>query len=304
MRIIVMGQQAFGKAVVEALLNRGDDVIAVFCAPDKEGKSQDPIKEFAVQKGLPVYQPKSYKDPATHQQMRDLKPDLCLMAYVTIFVPKEAREIPTKGSLCFHPSLLPRHRGPSSINWPIMWGETKTGLTIFYPDDGLDEGDILLQKHVDIGDEDTLGTMYFEKIFPLGVQAMLESVDLMKGSNPPRIVQDDSKATYESWCTEPDAKIDWAKPAADVFNLIRGTNPQPGAWTTHNGKKLGVFESGKIAGTGGAPGEIVDVTADGFIVATKAGHVLVKRVRPEGDKKITAAEFAAKAGIAKGARLG
>lgn len=304
MRIIVMGQQAFGKAVVEALLNRGDNVIAVFCAPDKEGKPQDPIKEFAVQKGLPIYQPKSYKDAATLKQIRDLKPDLCLMAYVTIFVPKEAREIPTKGSLCFHPSLLPRHRGPSSINWPIMWGETKTGLTIFYPDDGLDEGDILLQKHVDIGEEDTLGTMYFEKIFPLGVEAMLESVDLMKGPNPPRIAQDNSKATYESWCKEPDARIDWSKPAAAVFNLIRGTNPQPGAWTTCNGKKLGVFESSKVAGTGGQPGEIVDVTADGFIVAAKGGRILVKRVRPEGEKKIPAAEYAAKAGLGKGARLG
>ncbi|MSO92583.1 MAG: methionyl-tRNA formyltransferase [Rhodospirillales bacterium] len=299
-----MGQQAFGKAVVEALLNRGDAVIAVFCAPDKEGRPADPIKDFAVQKGLPVYQPKSYKDADTLTQILDLKPDLCLMAYVTIFVPKEAREIPAKGSLCFHPSLLPRHRGPSSINWPIMWGETKSGLTVFYPDDGLDTGDILLQKEIDIGDEDTLGTVYFEKIFPLGVQAMLESVDLMKRGNPPRIVQDNAKATYESWCREADAKIDWAKPADDVFNLIRGTNPQPGAWTMHQGKKLGIFECAKIRAAGGSPGEVTDVTADGVTVAAKGGHILIKRVRPEGDKKITAIEHAAKGGIAKGTRLG
>ena len=150
MRIIVNGQQAFGKACVEAMLERGDQVVAVFCAPDKEGRPVDPIKEFALQRDLPVHQPKSYKDAETLNWMRALKPDFCVLAFVTVFVPAEARDIPTRGSICFHPSLLPLHRGPSSINWPIIEGSTKTGLTIFYPDDGLDEGDILLQKEVEI----------------------------------------------------------------------------------------------------------------------------------------------------------
>ena len=205
MRIIVNGQQAFGKACLEAMLERGDDVVAVFCAPDKDGRPVDPIKEFALEKGLPVYQPQSYKDPGTLEQIRALKPDLCVMAYVIIFVPEEARDIPTHGSICFHPSLLPLHRGPSSINWPIIGGATKTGLTIFYPDDGLDEGDILLQKEVDVGPDDTLGTVYFQKIFPLGVAAVLEAVDLIRDGKAPRIKQDDSKATYESWCRKADA---------------------------------------------------------------------------------------------------
>ncbi len=165
MRLIVMGQQAFGKAVLEALLARGDEVAAVYCAPDKDGRPADPIKEFALEKGLPVHQPASFKDPAALDEMRGLDADLCVMAFVTVFVPEAARDIPTHGSICFHPSLLPLHRGPSSINWPIIGGATKTGLTIFYPDDGLDEGDILLQKEVEIGPDDTLGTVYFNKIF-------------------------------------------------------------------------------------------------------------------------------------------
>jgi methionyl-tRNA formyltransferase len=303
MRIIVNGQQAFGKACLEAMLERGDDVVAVFCAPDKEGRPVDPIKEFALEKGLPVYQPKSYKDPETLEQMRALKPDLCVMAYVIIFVPEEAREIPTHGSICFHPSLLPLHRGPSSINWPIIGGATKTGLTIFYPDDGLDEGDILLQKEVDIGPDDTLGTVYFQKIFPLGVAAVLEAVDLIRDGKAPRIKQDDSKATYESWCRKADAEIDWSKPVADVYNLIRGTNPQPGAWTTLGGKTLQIFDSAP-ADASGEPGTITDVSDAGITVAADGGGILVKRVRFDGGDKTGAAEFASAQGLAAGTRLG
>lgn len=304
MRLIVMGQQAFGKAVLEALLERGEDVVAVYCAPDKEGRPVDPMKEAALEKNIPLYQPANFKDPKVLAEMRALKADLCLMAYVTIFVPEEAREIPTHGSICFHPSLLPLHRGPSSINWPIIGGATKTGLTLFYPNDGLDEGDILLQKEVDIGPDDTLGTVYFKKIFSLGVAAMLEAVDMFREGRATRTPQDDSKATYESWCRKADAEIDWSKPAADVYNLIRGTNPQPGAWTTYKGKSLQIFDSAKVPGAKGAPGEVLAVTADGVTIAAAEGAILAKRVRPEGGDKIPAGEFAAVAGLKKGARLG
>ncbi len=303
MRIIVNGQQAFGKACLEAMLERGDDIVAVFCAPDKDGRPVDPIKEFALEKGLPVYQPQSYKDPETLDQMRALKPDLCVMAYVIIFVPEEARDIPTHGSICFHPSLLPLHRGPSSINWPIIGGATKTGLTIFYPDDGLDEGDILLQKEVDIGTDDTLGTVYFQKIFPLGVATVLEAVDLIRDGKAPRIPQDHSKATYESWCRKADAEIDWSKPAADVYNLIRGTNPQPGAWTTLNGKTLQIFDSEPTEASGD-PGTVTDVTDAGVTVAADGGGILVKRVRLDGGAKVAAMEIVAATGIKAGTRLG
>lgn len=305
MRIIVNGQQAFGKAVLEALLDRGDEVAAVFCAPDKEGRPADPIKQAALERDVPLYQPASYKSEETLERMRALKPDLMVMAYVVIFVPEAARDLPTHGSICFHPSLLPLHRGPSSINWPIIGGATRTGLTVFYPDDGLDEGDILLQKEVEVGPDDTLGTVYFQKIFQLGVDSMLESVDLIKAGNAPRIPQDHSKATYESWCRKADAEIDWSKPLDRVYDLIRGTNPQPGAWTTLNGATLQVFDCEKQPGeAGGVPGAVVAVSAAGIAVACDGGRVLVKRVRPEGAGKMPAADLAENASLTLGTVLG
>ncbi len=304
MRLIVNGQQAFGKAVLEALLDRGEEVVGVFCAPDKEGRPVDPIKECALEHGLPLYQPNSYKDPETLELIRSLKPDLCLMAYVIKFIPEEARDIPTHGSICFHPSLLPLHRGPSSINWPIIGGATKTGLTLFYPDDGLDEGDILLQKEVDVGPGDTLGTVYFKKIFPLGVEAMVEAVNLFREGKATRTKQDDSKATYESWCKKEHAQIDWSKPVGEVYNLIRGTNPQPGAWTTRDGEKLDIFDCTKLDEPGGTPGEITAVGDQGFKVSAGDGQILVQRVRPAGGGKVPASDYVAASGLAVGARLG
>ncbi len=304
MRIVVHGQQAFGEAVLKALLDRGEDVVAVYCAPDREGRPADPIKTLALEKGLPVYQPKSFKDPDVWAECETLKPDIGVMAYVTKFVPEEFLGIPTHGTIQYHPSLLPLHRGPSSINWPIIMGSTKTGLSIFWPDKGLDTGPILLQKEVDIGPDDTLGSIYFNQLFPMGVDALLEGIDMVRDGKAPKTVQDESKQTYESWCRKDDAEIDWAKPAAEVYNLIRGTNPQPGAWTTHDGKVLQVFDSAASDATGGAPGEVIAIDESGITVAAGGGAVLVKRVRPEGDKKVTASDFVASSGIAVGAKFG
>ena len=304
MRIILMGQQAFGKATLEAYLDRGEDVVAVYCAPDKEGKPVDPVKEFALEKDLPVYQPDNFKDQAVLDEMRALKADVCVMSFVIIFVPEEARDIPTHGSICFHPSLLPLHRGPSSINWPIIWGSTKTGLSIFWPDDGLDEGEILLQKETDIGPDDTLGSIYFDKIFPMGIEAMCEAIDLIRDGKAPKIVQDHSKATYESWCKKADAEIDWSKPVDEVYNLIRGTNPQPGAWTTVNGEELNIFDCAKLPEAGGAPGEILESCDEGFTVAANGGQILVKRVRPAGQAKVPAGEYFESSGLSTGVVLG
>ena len=303
MRVIVMGQQAFGQAALEKILDAGiDEVVAVYTAPDKEGKPVDPIKQLALDRGLPLYQPANFKDEAVLNDMRALDADVMIMAYVIIFVPKAARDIPKQGSICFHPSLLPLHRGPSSINWPIIWGSTKSGLSWFYPTDGLDEGEILLQKEVDIGPDDTLGDIYFKKIFPLGVDSALEVLDAFRSGNLVRIQQDESKATYESWCRKKDAEIDWSKPYADVYNLIRGTNPQPGAWTTVGGAELKVFDVAKVDGTG-TPGDVVSVGEDGVTVQAAGGRILLKRVRADGGK-IPAAEWAAAASIKAGMKFG
>jgi methionyl-tRNA formyltransferase len=303
MRIVVHGQQAFGKIVMEALLERGEDVIAVYCGPEKEGQRVDPLKECALSQNLPVYQPKSFRKQEVWDEFAALQPDLCLMAYVTLFVPEEVLNIPTHGTFQYHPSLLPRHRGPSSINWPIIWGERKTGLTIFWPDNGLDTGPILLQKEVEIGPDDTLGSLYFDKLFPMGVEAMMEALDLVQAGKAPRVVQEEAQATYEGWCRKENVEIDWNKPVDEVYNLIRGANPQPGAWTTHAGQSVQIFESRKVSGSGN-PGEVVAVTGETLTVAAQGGCIEVQRLRPEGAGKVAAGEYAAGAGLEQGARLG
>jgi methionyl-tRNA formyltransferase len=311
MRIVVHGQQAFGKAVLEALLERGEEIVGVYCAPDREGRPVDPLKAFAEEKGLPVSQPASWKKPEVWEALKAQQPDLCVMAYVTLLVPRTALDIPTHGTIQYHPSLLPKHRGPSSINWPIIQGETETGLTIFWPDEKLDEGPILLQKKVPIGPDDTLGSLYFDHLFPMGVAAMCEAVDMVRDGTAPRVEQDHSQATYESWCTREEVEIDWSSPVAHVYNLIRGTNPQPGAWTRHDGRVLQVFDSASRRfdhasdpGVGAHPGEIISVDGEGFAVAAEGGTILVKRVCPEGGDKVPAGEYAETAGLRTGDRLG
>jgi methionyl-tRNA formyltransferase len=304
MKLIVHGQQAFGKSVLEALLERGEDVIGVYSAPDKEGRPIDPLKAFAQERGLPIFQPASYKDPAVWEQMRSLDADLCVMAYVLLFVPEEALNAPRHGSIQYHPSLLPAHRGPSSINWPIIEGKTETGLTIFWPDNGLDTGPVLLQKTVAVSEDDTLGSVYFNSLFPMGVAAMLEAVDMVRGGNAPRVVQDESKATYESWCRKSDAEVNWSADTATVHNHIRGCNPQPGAWTRHNDEELGVFDCKRLLGTSGNAGEVLAIDENGIAVGTTDGALLLQRVRPAGSGKVPASEFAASAGLAVGDKFG
>ena len=299
MRIVVHGQEAFGKAVLERLIARGENVVAVFSAPDKEGKARDPLAAYAAEKGLPVHQPKSWKTPEALALMQSFKPDLCIMAYVTLFVPQPVLDAPTHGTIQYHPSLLPLHRGPSAISWPIAMGRTHTGLSIFWPDEGLDEGPILLQKECDIGPDETLGDVYFKKLFPMGVDAMIESLDLVRAGRAPKVSQDHSKATYEYRFKRELAEIDWSKPAADVYNLIRAVNPAPAAWTTIKGTTVDIFDSQRIGGAGRA-GEITRIGPEGMIVAAGDGAVLVKRVRAAGGQKVAAAEFAASTGLSVG----
>jgi methionyl-tRNA formyltransferase len=303
MRLIVHGQQAYGKSVLEAILEKAvDEVVAVYCAPDKEGRPLDPIKEFAQQKGLPVFQPESYKNPEVWEQMASHEADLCVMAYVLLFVPEEALNVPKLGSIQYHPSLLPWHKGPSSINWPIIMGEKKTGLSIFWPDNGLDTGPILLQKEVDIEPDDTLGSVYFNKLYPLGVEAMMESIELVRDGKAPREEQDPDAGSYEGWCRKEDVLIDWNRPNDEVYNLIRGAHPQPGAWTTFNGAEVKIFDSRK-ADSNGAPGSVLAVDDEGIEVATADGAIRVMKVRADAGK-VSAGEYAATAGLEVGSTLG
>ena len=305
MRIVVHGQQAFGKSVLEALLERGEHLIAVYGAPD-QGQRSDPLKDAALAHNLPVYQPTSFRKPEVRDEFAQLNADLCVMAYVTLFVPEEVLNLPTHGTIQYHPSLLPRHRGPSAINWPIIWGETQTGLTIFWPDNGLDTGPILLRKEVPIQETETLGSLYFDKLYPMGVEALLEAVDMVRDGTAPRIPQDDAQATYESWCKRENVGIDWAKPVAEVWNMIRGADPQPGAWSTYQGQVVQIYDTSKRLDTpsGGTPGEVVAVGADSFTVAADGGGIEVRRVRPAGAGKIKAAEFVDQTALQPGSRWG
>jgi len=226
---------------------------------------------------------------------------------VTLFVPEDFLNIPTHGSIQYHPSLLPAYRGPSAINWPIIKGETETGLSIFWPDNGLDTGDVLIQKKTPISGTDTLGSVYFDRLFPMGVEAMLEALDLVKAGKAPRIKQDDAKATYEGRCGPDNAHIDWGRPWQDIDRLIRGCNPAPGAWSTLDGKTLKIFEAKPLPakdpkGIAGKMGEIVAVDADGITVVCADGRFKVLRVQADGPK-LAAGEFATNSKLSTGTRL-
>jgi len=304
MRIVVNGQQAFGAAVLEALLERGEDVVAVYCAPDKEGRPPDPLAEAAREKGIELRQPASFENDEARADLAALEPDLMVMAYVTLFVPEPVLNTPTHGTFQYHPSLLPRHRGPSAINWAIIQGDATTGVAIFWPDDGLDTGPVLLTKEVEITDDDTLGSLYFDKLFPMGVDAMMEAVELVRDGRAPKIAQDEAQATYESWCRKGDVEVDWSQPVRTVYDLIRGCNPRPGAWTTAGGEEVELLDCERVDDDAGAsPGQVVAVDGDRLVVAAGGGAIAVQVVRADG-AKTAAGEWARSAGIEPGATLG
>jgi methionyl-tRNA formyltransferase len=303
MRIICIGQAAFGEKVLQKLTEKGEEVVAVYTPKDIAGK-RNPLKELAIQIGIPVFQPRAMRAPEVYEEYTRLKPDLNVMAFVTSILPASILNYPRMGTIQYHPSLLPKHRGGSAINWAIINGETKTGITIFWPDGGIDTGPILLQKEVEISPDDTVGSLYFEKLFPLGIEALVENIEQIKKGIAPRIPQDESQATYEGLCTEKDAIIDWSAPIDRVYNLIRGTNPQPGATTYFHGQTLKIFDAKPIYDiVGGLPGQIVNSSADGFAVSLKSGAILVQKVQMKKSSKIEAAEFARQARLKIGDRL-
>jgi methionyl-tRNA formyltransferase len=306
MRIVIVGQQAFGKAVLEAFLDRGDTVAGVFAAPERPGARPDPLVAAAQEKGLPVHRFPKYSDPEALDAMRALGADLGVMAYVTIFAPPEFCAIPKHGMIQFHPSLLPLHRGPSSIPWAIIRGRKETGLSIFRPTPGLDEGPVILQKRVPIGPDDTAGSLYFDKIFPLGVESLIQAADLVVSGRAHESTQNESEATYEGWVREAESHINWAQHVDFVYDLIRGCNPAPGAWTMAGEKKLYLFDAKKIVARtfgmvrGHKIGEIVSVGPEGMRILAQGGYIEVSRVRVDDGPKIPAAE----AGIAAASVLG
>ena len=309
MRVAIVGQQDFGKAVLEAFLARGDQVAGVFCAPEKAGAKADVLRTSAQDKQIKVFQFASLKSDEARAAMKGLDAEIGIMAFVLQFAPQDFVNIPRHGTIQYHPSLLPKYRGPSSINWPIIRGDVKTGLSIFRPTDGLDEGPVILQKETPIGADDTLGTVYFERLFPMGVQAMLEAADLVVAGKHRERVQDESQASYEGWCRKAEARINWANHVEFIYNVVRGCNPAPGAWTTLEGKELQIFDARKhpartFGAVKGKIGEIVELSDKSFQVSAQGGRIEVLRAKLGEGKKLTAAELLSSGAIKAGAILG
>jgi methionyl-tRNA formyltransferase len=304
LRIVLIGQAAFAVKALEILQTRGDKVAHVFAPPDPPGGRPDPLKTRALELGLPLSQPSSFRSETAYEQFTSLDADLAVMAFVTIIVPERILYAPRHRSICFHPSLLPRHRGASAIAWTLIQGDAETGVTWFWPDKGIDTGPILIQRRVPIGINDTTGSLYFNSLFPLGIETLRDALTLIEAGNPPRIAQDETLATYEPICRDEHARVDFAKPGHEVHNLIRGCDPQPGAYAFLNGRQLRLYEPSIQAEVPGLPGTIVSAGADGLKIALRGASVTVQRVRLEpSSKKISPVELAASGELQIGARL-
>jgi methionyl-tRNA formyltransferase len=303
MRIALIGQAAFGEKVFEALLAAGEEIVAAYTPPDASPGKSNTLVALAQSHGIATRQPAKMRALEVFEDYRLFEADLNVMAFVTDIVPSSILGFPSLGTIQYHPSLLPRHRGASAINWAIINGETKTGLSVFWPDEGLDTGPILLQKEVTIEPDDTLGTVYFGKLFTLGVEALVESVRLVREGKAPRLPQDPTQGEYEPVCKG--MKIDWMYPVAMVYNLIRGCNPSPGAATAFRGQEVRIFDCQKLPASGRqAPGTVLQITAQDLLVAANGGTLLVKRVQPSGAAKMTIEEYVAASGLRVGDRLG
>ena len=309
MRIVLIGQQDFGKAALEAFLARGDEVVGVFCRPEKPGTKPDALRVEAQARGLQVFQLDKLTGDDAHQAMQALAPDLGVMAYVVQFAPQSLLNVPKHGTIQYHPSLLPKYRGPSAISWAMSRGEKETGLTIFRPSDGLDEGLVILQKRCDIGPDETLGELYFNKLFPLGVSALLEAADAVVAGTHQELAQDESQASYEGWFLAAESQIHWHNHIDVVYDLIRACNPAPGAWTMADGKKVFIFDCrkhriGRYGDSKGKPGEITLVTEGSIFVSTQSGQIEVLKLRADDGKKMGAGDYARANGLVAGSRLG
>ena len=302
MRIIIVGQGPFGEKTLEALIKKGEEMVGVFSPSDKRGEAMGGL---AQKSGISSFRPAIMKIPEVREAYCRLKPDLAILAFVTDIIPQSLLAIPSIGTLCYHPSLLPRHRGASGINWAIIQGDTRTGLTIFWADKGIDTGPILLQKEVEIGPEETTGSLYFNKLFPMGVEAIMEAVDLIKKGKAPRIPQDESKATYEPPCDDRVASVNFAKPVSEIYNLIRGCDPQPGAYTTFKEKRIRFYDARKRAlQAGEGAGEIAAIEKEGLEIALQGGIIIVGKLKVDKGEKIGPIEFAQSIGLKVGDRLG
>ncbi len=289
MRIVVFGQAAFGRDVFNALREAGEEIVGV--STPRQGSRPDALYEAAQETGVPVIETPALRKDEPFQQYLEWKPDLLVFAFVTDIVRRRVLDAATHGAIQYHPSLLPLHRGRTAMNWAIMSGAERTGISIFWVDEGIDTGPILLQREVEIGPDDSVGSLYFNQLYPMGVEALVEAVRLVREEKAPREEQDHSRATYEPPCGPEHAKVDWHLHGRVAFNLIRGCDPQPGASVSLRGDHVRLFDATYRPGAPGEPPGTVMALVDGKAeVAAIGGTVTVGRVQREGEGKVAAAD--------------
>jgi len=306
MRIAYFGQAPFGRDVLVRLLDAGHEVVGVYAPPP--GARPDPLAEEAEKRGLRLLRPKTLRRqgaaiPERVAEHAALGAELNVLAFVTIILPPEIVDAPRHGSLCFHPSLLPKYRGGNALAWQIMLGESESGVSVFRPDAGVDTGPIVVQKGgVAIEPQHTAASLYFEKLYALGVEAMIEAVQLVASGRARPVPQDESRASFQGLVTDEVARLDWSRSAVDLDRWIRGCDPNPGAHARLRDEVVRLFGA-RLASreeSGASPGTVLAVAADALRIAARGGVLEVAKLKLGAGAKVAAGV----AGIAAGERLG
>lgn len=305
MKLIFMGTPDFAVPCLESLINAGHEVLGVFTQPDKPvGRKQimtpPDVKVCAVKHGLTVYQPNSMRDGTAMEIIRELDPEVMVVAAYGKILPKEMLVFPRYGCINVHGSLLPKYRGAAPIQWSVINGDAETGVTIMQMGEGVDTGDILLQRAIPIGVDDTAESM-FEKLSNLGGEAIVEALDLLgRGELFPE-KQDESLATYASMLNKEIALIDWNKTGTQVHNLVRGLYSWPIAYTTLGGKKLKIIRTSPCEKSGKA-GTVIAL--DPLTIACGDGSVIIRELQLEGKKRMDSKTFLVGHQLTIGEQLG
>ena len=297
MRILFMGTPDFAVPCLE-VLDKKHQIIGVFTKIDKinkRGKKIEylPVKQYAIDKNIPIYQPNSLKDEETKNIIKELNPDLIVVVAYGKIIPKDIIDMPKFGIINVHSSLLPRFRGAAPINAALMAGDEKSGVTIMYVAEGLDTGNIILAKETPITEEDNFETLH-DRLKFLGAEALDEAVSLIEKGENESIPQDDSLATFVKPFKKEDLKIDWNKSKEEIFNFVRGISPVPCAWTMDEDKLLKVYEVKKYDKVyeNGVNGEIVDkVKGKGPVVKVMGGSLIITSAKPESKKILSGADL-------------
>jgi methionyl-tRNA formyltransferase len=306
-RIALFGQAAFGRDCLDRLIESGHSIAGVLTPP--EGGRRDPLALRAEELALPLVQRRHYRKRsgeairAAVEAHRELGAELNVLAFVTAILPPEIVFGPKRGSICFHPSLLPRFRGGSALAWQVILGEQESGVTVFVPDEGVDTGPVVVQKGgVRIEPGDTAGSLYFEKLYSLGVDAIAEAVDAIASGEARPLPQDEARATFQGLVDDAVAGIDLERPADEIDRLVRGCDPQPGAFLRLEAEPVRLYDAGLEPAVDAPPGSLVSIDERGLRIALRGGSLRVGRVRADGAKEQGAA-FAARRGLRAGDRL-